>query len=593
MLDHIYNDQLVEEVKKLAENLNRSPYPYEYERSALAIKRFESWGQFLDYAGLEWIKENLTNDELIEEVKNISTELGGIPKTSEFPHLELVINRFGNWSNFLIASGLKKNKKRISDEELIGELQQLAKDLGRTPKSNEYNRTPLAYRRFGPWRNFLELAGLETFSSYITNEELIANVKELAKELERTPKAREFEHFNTVLQRYKNWNTFLKDAGLETTIEIIPDEQLIKEIQEIAKEIHTTPMPEDYPRSELVDTRFSSWNIFLTISGINKINKTLSANELIAEARKLAEKLKRPPRINEFIYYSLVEEKFVSWNAFLKKAGLEVSRKAIPKEVLLEEIKNLSEDLGRAPKSSEYKHSTAMYKHFDSWIEFLLEAGITPSKKQLIKDIRKNAKKLDRLPAEHEYKYSAVAINIFTSWDNFLIDAKLKYPECSCVICGKHVKRKDSKYCSRKCYSKDRQSIKTCVVCGKEFPDPPSSPKVCCSPECSKQHRQQLQSKGNYDSTNQKWLTGKKEYYDNHKGELHPNAKYWKIQSPTSKVYEMTNLKEFIRDNIDLFDGSTVKQAFDGIVKIKASQQGKRKNPSYSYKGWKLLSWHD
>lgn len=49
----------------------------------------------------------------------------------------------------------------------------------------------------------------------MTNEELIKEVKKLAKELGRTPKKREFEHYNKVYYRYGTWNNFLREAGLK------------------------------------------------------------------------------------------------------------------------------------------------------------------------------------------------------------------------------------------------------------------------------------------------------------------------------------------------------------------------------------------
>ncbi|WP_430597507.1 hypothetical protein [Enterococcus sp. AZ177] len=162
-----------------------------------------------------------------------------------------------------------------------------------------------------------------------------------------------------------------------------------------------------------------------------------------------------------------------------------------------------------------------------------------------------------------------------------------------CEFCGKEVKRKGSKFCSRKCYADSKQNIKQCVVCGKSFAEPPSSEKVCCSHSCGKEHRQQLQLTGTYDKTNEKWLLEKEKYFAEHQGDKHPNAKYWKIKSPIGKIYETVNLKDFIRQNLELFDGSSVRQAFDGIVKIKASEQGKRKRPVKSYKGWTLLDWRD
>lgn len=69
-------------------------------------------------------------------------------------------------------------------------------------------------------------------------------------------------------------------------------------------------------------------------------------------------------------------------------------------------------------------------------------------------------------------------------------------------------------------------------------------------------------------------------------------AKGWVIQSPSGKIYECRNLMDFIRNNPDLFDG-TAKQAFDGFTAIKYTMQGKRKFPSHSWKGWRLLSYSD
>ncbi|MEK8128636.1 hypothetical protein WMW72_12035 [Paenibacillus filicis] len=74
--------------------------------------------------------------------------------------------------------------------------------------------------------------------------------------------------------------------------------------------------------------------------------------------------------------------------------------------------------------------------------------------------------------------------------------------------------------------------------------------------------------------------------------ETHMHAKEWVIQSPDGEIYRCRNLKNWIREHIDMFDG-TLNQAWDGIVKIKYSAQGKRKNPVSQWKGWRLLEWGD
>ena len=161
-----------------------------------------------------------------------------------------------------------------------------------------------------------------------------------------------------------------------------------------------------------------------------------------------------------------------------------------------------------------------------------------------------------------------------------------------CIICGKTLVKNQKKYCSKKCYGKSKQGYKTCPVCGKKFPEWERSLKICCSKECSKKNREEMYKRGVYSESIDKMRKGHAEKIK----EIGPDnfwiAKGWVIQSPEGEIFECRNLLNFIRENPDLFDGTT-KQAFDGIVKIKASYQGKRKNPCFTWKGWKLLDWND
>lgn len=158
-----------------------------------------------------------------------------------------------------------------------------------------------------------------------------------------------------------------------------------------------------------------------------------------------------------------------------------------------------------------------------------------------------------------------------------------------CPICGKD-KGRNKNACSMACYAKLKTQTKICVVCGKEFNNPPSGDTVTCSPECSRVNRQnkkeelleKLEKAHGVISTHP--LTGP--------FETHIRATEWKIQSPDGQIYECRNLKLWLREHADLLDG-TVAQAWDGITKIKYSMQGKRKNPSRQWKGWKLLEWGD
>lgn len=161
-----------------------------------------------------------------------------------------------------------------------------------------------------------------------------------------------------------------------------------------------------------------------------------------------------------------------------------------------------------------------------------------------------------------------------------------------CLVCGKALAGRQKKYCSKKCMGLSKQGYKICVVCGKKFKDSKSNQNCCCSHECSKIHRQSLNKTGVYHDTMNRMHQRYSEKIKEIGNERHWGTKHWVISSPEGKVFECDNLLNFIRDHQELFDG-TINQAYDGIRKIKSSLEGKRKKPSYQWKGWKLISCSD
>ena len=142
------------------------------------------------------------------------------------------------------------------------------------------------------------------------------------------------------------------------------------------------------------------------------------------------------------------------------------------------------------------------------------------------------------------------------------------------------------------CYAQYKTDQKICLVCGKKFADPASNDTVTCSPECSRVHRQRLHESGIYAGTTEKAREVAKNHPLTGHFETHVNAKTWRIQSPDGQIYECRNLMLWLDEHSDILDG-TVRQAWDGITKIKYSMQGKRKNKSYQWKGWRLLAWKE
>lgn len=165
-------------------------------------------------------------------------------------------------------------------------------------------------------------------------------------------------------------------------------------------------------------------------------------------------------------------------------------------------------------------------------------------------------------------------------------------PAKICPVCGINKLGRNKHTCSRACYAKYKTMTKVCVLCGKEFPDPACNDTVTCSPECSSEHRRQLHQSGKYAGALEKAHEVAKTHPLTGRFETHINAKTWRIQAPDGQIYECRNLKLWLEEHQEMLDG-TVRQAWDGIAKIKHSMLGKRKNKSYQWKGWRLLEWGD
>lgn len=148
--------------------------------------------------------------------------------------------------------------------------------------------------------------------------------------------------------------------------------------------------------------------------------------------------------------------------------------------------------------------------------------------------------------------------------------------------------------------------IRNCVICGKEFKCSPSDKIVTCSKECrSERVRRANKAKKKIWSPEARAKISAKGITPNLKKgtaaalkspiagsfETNQEALTWTIKSPDGVVYKVTNLRLFIKDNPDLFDG-TVDQATHGFYAIKQAMLGKRTNVT-QWKGWELINWEE
>ncbi|CAI6330960.1 homing endonuclease associated repeat-containing protein [Bacillus subtilis] len=169
-------------------------------------------------------EQSYTEEELLEILREAEKKLGRAPKFTEIKQRQTIVNHFGTFNAGLKAAGLTLNREGskttpYTKEQLIEVLCKMASELGRTPKSKEVPQLEAIKRCFGSFNNALMAAGLPLNSKYTSKnpyktEELIGEMRQRAKELGRTPTSDEIKQVSTIRRRFGRYNKGLRAAGL-------------------------------------------------------------------------------------------------------------------------------------------------------------------------------------------------------------------------------------------------------------------------------------------------------------------------------------------------------------------------------------------
>lgn len=194
---NVSDEELLSDILRVAKlyNTDRLSQPnYEkkgkYSGSTIS-KRFGSWNKALDILGLNSYKqytrrhEKCTNSEdFFVDMRNVASILQkDYISTGEYEQYgkydgSTMFRRYKSWSNILKLAGLSQTPyrigkgKKVSDEELFQEIENVWIKLGRQPtmtdiRNGEFSHGSSTYaRHFGSWRN-----SLEAFIKYINVKE--------------------------------------------------------------------------------------------------------------------------------------------------------------------------------------------------------------------------------------------------------------------------------------------------------------------------------------------------------------------------------------------------------------------------------------
>jgi hypothetical protein len=198
--------------------------------SATIYNKFGSWAEALREAGfIPNVGHGVTRQDIIEDIQRLAKEKGRPPDSTEFNEEGIVaysttLKHFDSWQSVVEAAGFEYNKYRISEDDLLEEIHRLKNEHGRVPTqqhviNGKYSVTPFR-KRWGTWNAALREAGYKPRKFRISKEECLSKLQDLADELGRTPRVEEVNDADRISERpyqdkFYSWWAALVRAGLK------------------------------------------------------------------------------------------------------------------------------------------------------------------------------------------------------------------------------------------------------------------------------------------------------------------------------------------------------------------------------------------
>lgn len=251
--EKITDEQIKKDILKVKEKIGKIPTQDNYKEYGLfsinSILNRKPWNAWLKeifgiiniaVSGSNGMK--VSNDELINNLRELYEKLGRVPKQEELKLGKYSKNAykraFGNYSSALKELGLKANVQfNLTDEEILNDIIRISDDIGETPSVDEFNelsKTITAHsvcNRFGTWNNAIKKAGLSiSHNQKVSKEEVVEALQSWFKENNNDigcleywalRKARSLNKFpystNTISEKFdhKAWDEIMKECGYD------------------------------------------------------------------------------------------------------------------------------------------------------------------------------------------------------------------------------------------------------------------------------------------------------------------------------------------------------------------------------------------
>jgi hypothetical protein len=167
-------------------------------------------------------------------------------------------------------------RKRYSDEQIVAELQDCARRLGRSPTMREFAadgettvHPQTVIEHFGSWNAAKRAAGLVP-RRFATRQELVGLLRDLGDELGRPPTARDIDaHKGRLPSKSLYWHTFgslsnaLREAGFDVPVGEERLERAVAQGVALAVELGRLPKFSDWAEARRRDdTLLTEWQVY-------------------------------------------------------------------------------------------------------------------------------------------------------------------------------------------------------------------------------------------------------------------------------------------------------------------------------------------
>ena len=233
-------EYLAGKLRRLANNLGRTPTESDIEESDITPScrtyrnYFDTVNDARAFSGLRVNeRRNIPEGELLEDLRKLANKLDRSPTSEEVnqsditPSVDVYRSNFGSFSNAQEAAGLEVTSQEVTRDELISELQRLYNELGHVPTVSDLkehgsvSRNPYR-RRFESWNAALEEAGIEPeYHPDIGEKELIAELDRLADDLGRRPTFNDMNEYgsysaHTYVNNFGSWDSAVQEIGYDS-----------------------------------------------------------------------------------------------------------------------------------------------------------------------------------------------------------------------------------------------------------------------------------------------------------------------------------------------------------------------------------------